>query len=259
MGNIAELSSYDTFIVGVSGGKDSVATWLWALENLPPEKVVPVHNPTGAGWPENGNYLAYLEGRIGQQIVHARAGDIPLPLRRDGKPRADWYSAPSLFEMIRGRGKWPSYWQRYCTRYLKQVPIRQYAHAYPNPCLLLGVRAEESKSRAKLEQFDPGDSTYRDWVALRTPSYYPILHWPVGDVWIYLEQNHISKNPVYQHTDRVACWCCPMRSDRGSVVTFCQLYPDIAADAVSLEREIGHTWQPKCSMEQLFLRAARYG
>jgi len=178
-----ELQGFTAYIVGVSGGKDSTATALWALDILPSDRVYLVHNPTGAGWPENELYLKYLAGVLGHSIEHVRSGDRPLPPLRNGKPRAAWYTAPTLFEMVRGRGRWPSYWQRYCTRYLKQFPTRLYAREFERPVLIMGERAEESDSRAQLPQFDSHDEGFKEAKAYKVPVYRPILRWPQDDVW----------------------------------------------------------------------------
>jgi 3'-phosphoadenosine 5'-phosphosulfate sulfotransferase (PAPS reductase)/FAD synthetase len=249
------IKDFETYIVGVSGGKDSTAAAIWALDNLPSEKVYLVHNPTGAAWPETMEYLRQLE-QVLKPIEHVRSGDRPLPLRRDGRPRDDWYSAPTLFEMVRGRGRWPSFWQRYCTRYLKQVPIRQYAHEISdNPILILGSRADESKGREGLPQFDLNDSGYKDWVRYRTPVYYPILNWTELDVWEFLGSEDIEPNPIYEYVDRCGCWCCPLKCRVNDIRIFARLHPSLAGKAVAVERECGHTWKYKRSLEQLVQEA----
>ena len=47
-----EIQNFETYIVAYSGGKDSSATLLWTLDNLPREKVRVVFCDTGAAWPE---------------------------------------------------------------------------------------------------------------------------------------------------------------------------------------------------------------
>ena len=235
---------YDFYLIAVSGGKDSTALWLWALENLPPDKLRAVHNPTGASWPETTTYLSYLESELGE-ITYARSGDIPIPSRRDHKPRSPFVHATNLKDMIRLRGKWPSFWQRYCTHYLKQWPLRLYAKTIPNSIILLGERREESKSRALLPR--DGD-LFRGQRAYRHAVYRPLLDWSLTDVVAMLESHNIELNPVYQYADRVGCWCCPL-AKVGQLSAFCRIHPDVAEEWAVMEEEIGHTWRKGRSIQ----------
>lgn len=238
------IPQYDTYLVAVSGGKDSTALWLWALENLPPDHVCPVHNPTGASWPESVSHLSYLESKLGS-ITYVQAGDIPLPPRRDRKPRQPFAHATNLKDMIRLRGKWPSFWQRYCTRYLKEWPLRLYAKTVPNSAILLGERRSESKRRAGLP---PSGDLFLGQRAYRHDLYRPILDWSSDDVASILKTHLVDPNPIYQYTDRTGCWCCPL-ARVGQLSTFCRLHPDIAEDWSQMEREIGHTWRKDRSIQ----------
>jgi len=238
-----ELQPYNTFIVCVSGGRDSTALWLWALEHLPHDKLVIAHNPTGASWPHSKDYLSYLAGTLGE-IVHVKSGDHPLPSRHDHKPRQSFTAASNLYDMISLRGKWPSFWQRYCTRYLKEWPIRLYAREIPNSILLFGERRQESKRRASLPFF--GD-LFKGKKAYRHPVYRPILDWSGGDVNAMLSRHSISPNPIYTYTDRCGCWCCPL-ARKGQIATFCKMYPSLARRWADLEIEINHTWRQNYSV-----------
>lgn len=246
-----EIRDFETYIVAYSGGKDSTATLLWALEHLPREKLRVINNPTGASWPIVSNYLSYIGDRLNIEIEGVQAGDRPLPL--GSKERQTWASATNLFDMIQGRGMWPSYWQRYCTKYLKMWPLRLYAAEFENPLLIFGERAEESEHRSKLPMFGP--DTFKGMKAYQFPNFRPILNWSEDEVWDYLSSHSIEPNPVYSYTSRCGCWCCPLKGNAWTILNFCRLYPDIAQQAADLEKEISHTWKYGQSIGNLLRQA----
>lgn len=60
-------------VVSVSGGKDSAATLLLALERCPRENVIPIFCDTGNEHAEVYKYLAYLEQALDITIIHLKA------------------------------------------------------------------------------------------------------------------------------------------------------------------------------------------
>ena len=53
----------------VSGGKDSTATLLLALERFPKDAVIPIFTDTGFESSETYEYLSYLEESLGIEIM----------------------------------------------------------------------------------------------------------------------------------------------------------------------------------------------
>ena len=248
------IPKFDTYIIGVSGGKDSTALWCWACENLPLDQVHIVHNPTGAAWPGNDEYLAMLEHRLDMKIERVQSGDRPLPPRRDGKPREAYQSAPTLFDMVRLRGFWPSMHVRYCTGHLKQYPIRLYAHMLDNPVIVTGERAQESAARAHLPMIDYNDSGFNRNKEYKRPIWRPILNWSSADVLAMLKRHGLLTNPTYRFAPRVGCWCCPLGSNH-QALNFCRQYPQEARRWVELEREINHRWKDRKSLASIWREA----
>lgn len=241
-----EIRDYETYIVSYSGGKDSTATLLWALEHLPRKKLCVVFCDTGAEWPETQDYLGYVERELDVIIKRIRAGDRERPT--DSKDRSVFRDHTNLFDMIRARGKWPGARYRYCTIYLKRWPLTLFAREQSNPVLLFGQRRSESKARAALETFDRyGHKT-------GNPIFRPVLNWSERQVWGYLRAHHILPNPVYNYATRCGCWCCIMGREH-EVLNFCRLHPNIAQVAADLEEEIGHTWKENQSIGNLLRQA----
>lgn len=242
-----EIKDFETYIVAYSGGKDSTAMALWALEHLPCDKLRFVFCDTGAEWPESIEYLSYIESKLQIEIETIRAGDRERPL--DSRDKSVFIGPTNLFDMIRKRGKWPGPKYRYCTAYLKRWPLTLYARQECNvPVILFGQRAEESEARAKMPQYDVGGS--------RTgmPIYRPVLHWSEADVWQCLSDHDTLPNLVYNYAIRANCWCCPM-ARRQELFNFCRRYPDEAQRWADLEIEIGHTWHEKQSVGNILKQA----
>jgi len=215
----AVLERFETFVVAYSGGKDSTATLLWALENLPHERIRAVFCDTGAEWPETLRYIDYVNTHLFP--VDRVANDL------------------DLFGLIRKKGKWPAARFRWCTRELKNRPLRRYCQSLPNPVVLFGQRREESRARYGLAYFSWDN---RDRPAF--PVYRPILDWSEDAVWAYLGEHGIEVNPVYQYVSRANCWCCVM-ARFSELIRFCRIHPEIAAPVARLEQELGHYWRSR--------------
>jgi 3'-phosphoadenosine 5'-phosphosulfate sulfotransferase (PAPS reductase)/FAD synthetase len=252
------LSDFDTYIVAVSGGKDSTATALWALDTLPRDKLRFAFCDTGAEWPETYDYLSYLERELGIEIDRIQAGDRALPAKRNGQDRIDALAncRGGIFDLVRTRGMWPGSRYRFCTMYLKQWPLRLYANEFDNPVQLEGSRREESKRRSKYDPWTNGGNKKLNSPLLSPPppSFRPVLEWTERQVWDYLRAHGILPNPMYNYATRCGCWCCIM-GKRQEVFNFCRLHPEVAQIAADLEVEINHTWRPRWSIGQILRQA----
>lgn len=251
----SEIAGFDTFIIAYSGGKDSTATLLWALDNLPRERVRVIHNPAGlADPPEVIDYITYIENELGVAVKRVQAGDRALPVIKTRKPRQDWEKAHTLFDMVRLRSMWPGARYRYCNVFLKQWPTALYLQEHDRPILITGQRADESKARMGLPVFSEKGSSQSMPKKWDYSIYRPILDWSERDVWQLLRSRHILPNPVYNYQSRCGCWCCIMARPR-DILNFCRLHPDIAQVAADLEQEIGHTWKERHSIGNLLRQA----
>jgi len=119
-------------VVLVSGGKDSTATLLLALQKLGKERVVPVFCDTGWESRHTYAYLDYLESKLGIEIVRLKHPD---------------YS--DLPDLILKKKRFPSAKFRYCTCILKIVPLALYVAENEISEIWMGIRSQESQSRQK--------------------------------------------------------------------------------------------------------------
>lgn len=204
-------------VVGLSGGKDSVALWLWAIRTgLDP---VAVYVDTGWEWEGHHRHLDELERRIG-------------PIHR---------TAPvaTFAEMVRRKGSFPSRVRKWCTEDLKLKPFRAWLDTYRDETerdveLLLGIRREESASRAEAPEREWSD--FYDCDVWR-----PILDWTIDQV---VEEHHragVPMHPLYfEGAERVGCFPC-VNAPKAELAAVGRLAPERIDEIRQLEAEVGQT------------------
>ena len=170
-----------------------------------------VHFDTGWEHPATVSYIHdVLPGHIGPIEVHSRE---PKGLDEE----AETY-AVELEEMLGWRspfvrwtlhkGMFPARLRRYCTEQLKILTARDVYQAIHKegglPVAIVGIRADESSSRAKLPEREI--STTLDCMVWR-----PLLKWKEQDVINIHKKHGVPPNPLYlRGARRVGCWPCIM-------------------------------------------------
>lgn len=222
-----------TNLVSISGGKDSLAQWLLAIENgIEP---VLIHAETGHEHPLTLEYLEYLESKLGP-IRRVRAD---FAARIEGKRKfisekwpitlvaecgmTDAEAAQTVtraldtlkptgipfLDLCMWKGRFPSTKVRFCTTELKHFPIKYQVvdpliAAGVNVISWQGVRAQESPDRAKLPEWEQGLD-----IGPRLAIYRPIISWKHEDVFAIARRHGIKPNPLYQQgCGRVGCMPC---------------------------------------------------
>ncbi|QIF43993.1 phosphoadenosine phosphosulfate reductase family protein [Aeromonas veronii] len=214
-------------VISVSGGKDSTATLLLAIERNA-ENLQAVFCDTGHEHPEVYGYLDYLEVRLGlvirrvkpdfsEQVIRKR--DVVLTKWRDEGvseqiiERAIVALQPTgnpFLDLCLWKGRFPSTMARFCTEELKRNPMQQQVlfplledHKTEEVWSWQGARADESTSRSKLPEKDE----VRDGLI----NYRPILTWTAQDVFEFHRKHGVKWNPLYeQGLSRVGCMPCIM-------------------------------------------------
>lgn len=220
-------------VICISGGKDSLAMWLMAIEAG--VDFVPVFADTGHEHPVTLDYLEYLESRLGtvQRVkadfsariegkrqfirerwpvtlvsecglsteIAARTIQIALDtLKPTGVP---------FLDLCMLKGRFPSTKARFCTTDLKNIPVREQVvepllNKYDEVVTWHGVRAQESPARALLAAWDEDADDTRGLHVYR-----PILQWTFQDVFAMAARHGIEPNPLYkQGCSRVGCMPC---------------------------------------------------
>jgi 3'-phosphoadenosine 5'-phosphosulfate sulfotransferase (PAPS reductase)/FAD synthetase len=141
---------------------------------------------------------------------------------------------------IRARAGFPARMQRWCTRELKIEPLRAYhdriieeSEGVETVCVM-GIRAAESESRAKMAAFVDEPDAGRSWGGW---IWRPILGWAIEDVLAIHHRHGIDVNPLYKRGhSRVGCYPC-IFAQKEEVRLIAKHSPDRIDQLRDLERE----------------------
>lgn len=218
-------------IVSVSGGKDSTALYLWAIEQFGPSGFLATFADTGHEHPVTLNYLRNLPTMAnGPEITWHKANfDTQLKARGidpSGVPFLDML----LFKRIMPTGN-----KQFCTTQLKLEPIREWINdvrGNEDVHLYLGIRAQESARRAKMPEREISDY-YDCWVER------PLLRWDIEAVWSIHRKHNVEPNPLYANgQSRVGCFPC-INANKNDLAHL----PDWAWDKIAgWEKRLGVPW-----------------
>ncbi|MCC4595444.1 phosphoadenosine phosphosulfate reductase family protein [Xanthomonas campestris pv. phormiicola] len=209
-------------LVNVSGGKDSTATYLLALEFGRPFRAI--FADTGNEHELTYEFVDKLALHTGGPNVEIVRADFSRQLARHREHiLREWpqqgisddivLEAAALHEptgipfldLCISKGRFPSRMAQFCTEELKTLPITLQV-VFPmlrnGPVLQwLGIRAAESAHRAKQPRWNRHDSGSMVWR--------PIFHWAETDVWAIHRRHSLSPNPLYAlGMHRVGCMPC---------------------------------------------------
>jgi len=227
-------------ILSVSGGKDSTAMILWALEQGIDFK--PVFADTGNEHDITLDYVRSLPGITGcppiQWVKADFSDDFAGRIKRLPKV---WGSRGLSLDAINSiiahlkptgipfvdicqlKGRFPSFGMQFCTEYLKIKPIHEFIilpllEAGHTTTTYIGVRSEESRARSKLPEFeDLGDGRFLSR---------PLLSWSVSEVFAIHKRHNVEPNPLYKlGSERVGCMPCFMER-KGSLRNLSKRFPE---------------------------------
>jgi len=221
-------------IVQFSGGKDSLATLIWAINKYGKDKTEAVFCDTK--WEHEITYKHILE--ITKQL---QVKLITLSSKK--------YS--SFLDMVEKKKRFPSTKARFCTEELKTKPMIDYVLQQTEHLILLqGIRKDESESRSKMSKqcsyfkyyTQPYGKdkkgkdkfhTYRKKEVLAWRNQYsddilrPVFDWTGQEVINYILDNGLKPNPLYyMGMSRVGCMPCIM-AKLGEVKEIANRFPDV--------------------------------
>jgi len=225
--NPAQLINDGALVVSNnSGGKDSQAM-LAILRQMVPDKknLLVIHaNLSGAEW--SGTEQHAKDFSSGLEFITVK-------------------SKKTFEDMVRHRGMFPSPKYRQCTSDLKRAPIQKAIrhhckdHGYNLVLNCMGIRAEESPGRKKMQAFKLNKSmsnkkrTVYDW--------FPIFDYTTRQVFDTIENAGQKPHEVYaQGISRLSCAICIM-SSKADLQKVAKIWPEQFEKYARLEREIGHT------------------
>lgn len=269
-------------VISMSGGKDSTATAILALETMPRESLRFVFADTGNEHETTYEYVQeYLPQALGINVETVRAdfsGEFKTKranLQRiaDGEPESEVYrgrgfkyawtpeAARRALELLEPtgnpyldlcmvRGGFPSRKRQYCTEYLKTRPIGEYQ------IVLLdsgadavwswqGVRIDESPSRRDRLQGTGSCVRAFEVVGGGVFNYRPILRWTAEDCFEAHRLYGVEPNELYRRgMTRVGCMPC-INTSKPELAEIARRFPDHIARVAEWERLVSTVTRPR--------------
>lgn len=234
-------------VVSVSGGKDSTALYLLALERMEakgrPFRAVFADTGNEHEWTyqfvrdlpalTGGPEIRWVKADLAHRVVNKR-NVVQTKWVKDSVPddiiaRALEILEPTgnpFLDLCLWKGRFPSTKRRFCTEELKVQPIIDdvYAPSWSSGRKVVswqGVRGEESLARSLLPK----------WQRLRLDggqvfAYRPLIGWKLADVWAQHAKHGIEPNRLYAHgMNRVGCMPCIM-SKKSELREIARRFPD---------------------------------
>lgn len=239
-------------LVSVSGGKDSTATLLLALETNWQNDVRAVFADTGNEHEQTLEYVDYLERATGIRIERVKADFAKqLAAKREkllriaaGVPESEIYgkrqfsaqwtperagraaelmqpTGNMFLDLCLLKGGFPSRTRQFCTEDLKLNPLDAHMMTLVSAGHAVeqwhGVRADESMRRAT-----QADHEWGPVISIRRP----ILRWGVDRVFEQHRRHGIDPNPLYsQGMGRVGCMPC-INSGKRDIAEVARRFPE---------------------------------
>jgi 3'-phosphoadenosine 5'-phosphosulfate sulfotransferase (PAPS reductase)/FAD synthetase len=223
-------------IVQFSGGKDSTAMLLMMLEkNMPIDEII--FCDTGKEFPQMYEHIEKVQKYIGGGIT----------VLRGEKPYDYW-----MFEHIKIRGKnkgkqgygWPDMKCRWCTRTLKINPTRKYMQGkdYVN---YIGIAYDEPKRHEHIS----------------ANVVHPLYDWQITEKMAleYCYSKGFDWSGLYEHFDRVSCWCCPLKNNKELMQLYVH-YPELWQELKDMDSRAYNKFKRKGVdfYEQKIIQKLRY-
>ncbi len=224
-------------IVSISGGKDSTATLLKAIEEGGMDKIIPVFADTGNEHRLTYAYLQYLEDKLQIKINRVKGNFVRQIenkrkfVEKNWSPDLKEKSLPHLkttknnfLDLAIWKGRFPSRMAQFCTLELKTIPITMFINkiSHENPNSLIeswqGTRREESVKRRGLPRTEHKDNH----LIVR-----PIVAWTAQEVIDYIKSKKVDLNPLYSMGfDRVGCMPC-INAKKNDIYNISKRFPDV--------------------------------
>ena len=232
-------------LVPVSGGKDSQASALLAIDEAGIDSCTFVFNDTGWDHPLTYKHINYMQDFFGKEIHHTSGG-------KRGK---------NIIDLIRDVGRFPFGRGNFCTMYLKQYALRDW---YKDNLFdgktryefWFGMRQQESVNRAKRYEgiettdiFDMEDlfpNRYGKQLRKTIDVRLPIVDWSEKEVFDLIEAKGMIRNPLYHEgtNDRVGCYPCMLAGKGVQQAIFTTKIGQERLEIIrQLEEEIGQKYE----------------
>lgn len=282
-----DIRSYQKYIVYFSGGKDSLATFLYLLEKgVPKEKIELWHHDIDGregselmDWPITRGYVEKFAQDFGVKVFFSwKKGGFEKEMLRDSS-----LTSPIVFEDenhnlvevggVSGtpstRRKFPQVSPdlsvRWCSAYLKidvgAAAIRNQDRFRGIRTLTLsGERGEESSARSKYKVLEPDRADLRNGKSFKrhVDRLRPIKEWTEQQVWDIIAKYRVRVHPAYyMGWGRVSCLFC-IFGNANQWASAQVVSPQGMEKISQYEENFGHTIKRKESVKDLVKKGCSY-
>ena len=221
-------------IVNLSGGKDSTAMLLMMLEKQMPVDYI-VFADTGKDFPQMLDHIKQLEIYIQKHYPNA--------------PKITYLKSDKTFdhlmfehEKTKGKNKgkkgygWATMRCRWCTSNLKTQVINKFCKSLKDTVVhYVGIAYDEPKRIRLLQNYK-----------------YPLFDWQITEKqalqYCYDKGFHFSS--LYEHFDRLSCWCCPLKNLKELKVLW-KYYPELWAELKEMDKKSYNKFRADYSVLEL--------
>lgn len=217
-------------IVSFSGGKDSTAMLLKMLEdNWIIDEII--YCDTGKEFPQMYEHIKQVEQYIKEKY------NKEITVLKAEKSFDYW-----MFEHIKTKGKnkgkkgygWATMLCRWCTKALKNQVIDNYLKQYKDESYVeyIGIAYDEQK-RVKDKK-------------------YPLVEYKMTekDCLEYCYSKGFNWDGLYEHFDRLSCWCCPLKNQKELKILY-TCYPELWNELKEMDRKSYNSFKANYTVEQL--------
>lgn len=234
------------YIIGFSGGKDSVASWIYLEKELGFKNLTCLFADTGHEEKRDfPKYMQQLKDDFGCPLI--RIAPTLLDMKGELKPEniaerigGDpddpnfWNQELDMEKLAILKRRFPSSMARFCTTILKLKPSKRWQEEnYPDNDFIRvsGVRADESANRARQNDWE-FDDFMSSWL------WKPIFKWTAEQVFEIHRKHNIPWNPLYeQGSARVGCYPC-INSRKSELFHIGKNRPDMFDDLAAMEMRV---------------------
>lgn len=280
-------SDYARVILFFSGGKDSIASYLYLIENGVHPSKIEIHHHLVDGregsvlfdWPVTESYCKAFAKAFGSKYYASwKMGGLEREMLRENQ-----LTAPIAFEREDGtisvsggergelstRLKFPqtvaNLQTRWCSAYGKidvgsRVLTKELRFLEGKTLVITGERAEESSSRANYKTFEPHRADNRNGKRIKRyiDHFRPVHGWSEQQVWEIIARHKVNPHPSYKiGFGRVSCMNCIFESPNQRA-TVRKYMPVSFLQVAGYEQQFGVTIARKETVNQVADRGTPY-